>query len=122
MVGEERQEGEAPPPPGWHDGAPAGWYLDPDQAPLRRYWDGSDWTEWTDATHDDPDDGEHPENDTLVAIGWVTAILLPLVGLIIGVVLGSRGDRRGAQIVSAALVVIFVVALVATVAATRNGA
>ena len=31
-----------PPPP-----VPAGWYPDPNGAPLQRYWDGSAWTENT---------------------------------------------------------------------------
>jgi hypothetical protein len=121
MAEEERQPGKAPPPPEWDGGAPPGWYLDPDAAPLRRYWDGSAWTEWTDETYDNPDRGADPKNDTLAAIGWITAIFLPLIGLIIGIVLGSRGDRRGTQIVSASIVVIFVVGFFAALAATQHG-
>ncbi|WP_440712091.1 DUF2510 domain-containing protein [Gordonia sp. FQ] len=32
-----------PPPPA----VPAGWYPDPNGAPLQRYWDGAAWTEHT---------------------------------------------------------------------------
>lgn len=116
-AGEGRVAGA--PPPEWEGGAPAGWYLDPDEAPLRRYWDGSAWTDWTDDTYDQhPDRGENPENDTLVTIGWITAIFFPLIGLIIGIVLGSRGDRRGTQVVIVSIVVILVVGILAAIAAS----
>jgi hypothetical protein len=116
MAGEERQRGQASPPPEWDGGAPPGWYLDPDAAPLRRYWDGSAWTDETYTGR--PDGGEDPKNDTLVTIGWFTAIFLPLIGLIIGVVLGSRGDRRGTQVAIVSVVVLVILAFFAALVAT----
>lgn len=107
-------EGRRAAPPEWEGGAPAGWYLDPDQAPLRRYWDGNAWTE--DIYAEPPGDGEDPRNDTLVAIGWFTAIFLPVIGLIIGIVLGSRGDRRGSQVMMVAIVVLLVLGVIVAIA------
>jgi len=102
------------PPPEWEGGAPAGWYLDPDEAPLRRYWDGS---AWTDDTYDEPrGQDEDPRNDTLVAIGSITAIFFPVIGLIIGSILSLRGDRRGSQVVMVSIVVVLIVGVFAAIA------
>jgi hypothetical protein len=38
-------ESAVPPPP--PPGVPEGWYPDPSDQPVQRYWDGSDWTEHT---------------------------------------------------------------------------
>lgn len=46
-----------------------------------------------------------PENNGLVLVGWITAILLPIVGLVIGVVVSNRGDKRGGHITIAAVTV-----------------
>lgn len=89
MAGDGRKQagrGHRAPPPEWEGSAPAGWYLDPDEAPLQRYWDGSAWTE---DTRDEP-------------LG----------------VLGSRGDRRGTQVIMISVVVILVVGALAAIAAS----
>ncbi|HUC00661.1 MAG TPA: DUF2510 domain-containing protein [Solirubrobacterales bacterium] len=116
MPGKEPKQGGVPPPPEWKGGAPAGWYLDPEEAPRQRYWDGSAWTE--DTYTEPPGDVEDPRNDTLVTIGWFTALFLPLIGLIIGFVLSSRGDRRGAQVIMVAVVVILIIGVLAAIVAS----
>ncbi|MGE5282201.1 MAG: DUF2510 domain-containing protein [Chloroflexota bacterium] len=90
--------------------AAPGWYTDPDETHLRRYWDGTEWTDWTDETYD-ADDGRSggeetdPRNDSLATIGWITAIFFPIIGIVVGIILGSRGDSRGTSIVITATVV-----------------
>lgn len=110
----------APPPPSpafeqtpADDTAGPGWYADPQGGPEQRYWDGQRWLGLGTA-------GQAPENDGLATIGWITAILMPLIGLIVGIVLSSRNDRRGTQIAIAAVaafvfwIIIWVVLAVAS--------
>jgi hypothetical protein len=108
--------------------AEPGWYTDPDETHLQRYWDGAEWTDWTDETYD-ADDGRaggeetDPRNDTLATIGWITAIFFPIIGVVVGIILGSREDRRGTSIVVTATVV-FIVGIavwVALIASAGNG-
>lgn len=86
-----------PPPP---VATPAGWYADPHDPGAHRYWDGSQWSEWTDRNYSSKALGgkENPNNDTLAVVGWITAVFLPIVGLVIGIVLNSRDDQRGTWI------------------------
>lgn len=78
----------------------AGWYPDPQDPQAKRYWDGSQWSEWTDRNYSSKALGgkENPNNDTLAVVGWITAVLLPIVGLVIGIVLNTRDDQRGVWI------------------------
>jgi hypothetical protein len=71
--------------------APAGWYPDPKMAGTQRYWDGEQWTE-----HVAPMPEDRPSEGVLVA-GWVTALLIPVVGLIIGLTQLNR-NRQGWRI------------------------
>jgi hypothetical protein len=91
---------------------PAGWYADPDEPATRRYWDGEEWTDWTDQTYErNLNRDKDSKNDTLVMIGWITAILIPIVGLILGIVVSTRGDKRGTWVIVASIVV-FLISLV----------
>ena len=45
-----------------------------------------------------------------MTFGYITAILIPLVGFVVGIVLATRGDRRGG-IVMILAVIVFVVFL-----------
>ena len=76
---------EAPP------GVPtAGWYPDPADPSLQRYWDGSNWTEHS-APRPPPGQPERRSNLLLIA-GYACALLLPIVGLAIGVALLVRRE------------------------------
>lgn len=72
---------------------------------MRRYWDGREWTDWTDRTYKAKVSGSDPGNETLVIVGWITAVLFPIAGLIIGIVLSSRGDKRGTPILIVSIVI-----------------
>ncbi|MGH3345538.1 MAG: DUF2510 domain-containing protein [Nocardioides sp.] len=103
----------AGPPP------PAGWYPHPWMADTNRYWDGTAWTDhiapvavapppprdtsfdlgWS-QRHPAPPE---PDHGGLIVGGYVMAILLPLIGFIIGIVLlakGKTGHGLGAMILS----------------------
>ncbi|MGH9521221.1 MAG: hypothetical protein ACRD3E_01675 [Terriglobales bacterium] len=54
----------------------------------------------------DPAKQTDQRNDGLATIGWITAILIPVVGLVVGIMLSSRNDRRGVPIAITAVVVI----------------
>jgi hypothetical protein len=51
-------------------------------------------------------DASPARNDRWAIAGYVFAVLLPLIGLIIGVVLNNRQDPRGIRIVWLACVMI----------------
>jgi len=85
---------------------PADWYPDPDSPKtLQRYWDGEEWTDWTDKTYErDLGRGKNSKNDTLIVIGWITAVLIPIVGLILGIIASTRGDKRGTYVIICSIV------------------
>jgi hypothetical protein len=111
--GERWTDDTAPLPPAPADrgqeAIPAGWYADPDEPPTRRYWDGDEWTDWTDQTYErNLNRDKDSRNDTLVIIGWITAVLIPIVGLILGIVVATRGDKRGAWVIIGSIVVFLI--------------
>lgn len=79
-----------------HDTAAPGWYPHPQRAGLLRYWNGRRWTEDT-----APDPAAIPvtsqqpqpkaERGDLVASGYLTALLFPFIGFIIGIILIIKG-------------------------------
>ena len=79
------------PPPA---SAPAGWYPDPEQRG-QRFWDGAAWTQQL-----APDSVAHvPAPELKARTGdWVggvlLSLLLPLIGLIVGVVYVAKGGER----------------------------
>lgn len=108
----------------------AGWYDDPHGTGGQRWWDGS---QWTDHFHPPPPPGaagggappdrvaggKDPRNNGLAVVGWITAILFPLIGAIVGIVLMTRKDIRGGRILLLAAV-IFVLGLVLVSAVDQN--
>jgi Protein of unknown function (DUF2510) len=74
-----------------HPDAP-GWYADPDDASSRRYWDGQEWG----ARWGDQDLAPEPSEplDTRVIIGWIASLVIPIVGLVLGIVWIARGQVR----------------------------
>jgi hypothetical protein len=113
--------GQTQPAPGGQQ-APAGWYPNPNGAG-QRYWDGQRWTENVSAdqtatqapgTTSPAAPGamvKDPRNDTLAIVGYIAA-LVPLIGLIIGLVLRSRRDPRGntVLIVTGVVFVLYLIA------------
>lgn len=68
--------------------APAGWYPDPEQPRSRRYWDGTRWE-------------EAPQRGSgLVGAAYACAVLLPLVGFILGIVVAAKEGKAGPLILS----------------------
>src|SRR3954469_3192393 len=111
-------------------GPVAGWYQNP-SGPGRRYWDGERWTEHIDVS---PPPAPPPAPlyvqqgayqqpygqpaatggvGALVIVGYVTAILFPIVGFILGIVATTRRDepqtsRHGPWIIVASVVAFIV--------------
>jgi hypothetical protein len=115
------ESSQTQPAPGGQQ-APAGWYPNPNGAG-QRYWDGQRWTEHVSG---DQAPGQapgttapaapgamvkDPRNDTLAIVGYI-ASLVPLIGLIIGLVLRSRRDPRGntVLIVTGVVFVLYLIA------------
>lgn len=74
-----------------------GWYPDPFQDDGLRRWDGRSWQE--------RDDGEDkPVDDRMTGNEMGATILLPPVGIILGIVAFSRGvSRKGGNLVGLAI-------------------
>lgn len=67
---------------------PAGWYQDPQNNGLMRYWDGQQWTEHTQAqiTNNQATQGNSARKKSHKT-SWILLLTLPLPTLIAGVVL-----------------------------------
>lgn len=109
--------GVPPPPP--PDSA-AGWYRNP-TGPGQRYWDGSAWTEnYADdkgqvlAVPPPPQVAASGGGDSLVPLGYILALLIPIVGAIIGIVLLTRKNDHGAGVLVLAVVATSVYAVLFT--------
>ncbi|WP_418059863.1 DUF2510 domain-containing protein [Pimelobacter simplex] len=74
-----------------------GWYPDPQMTNTQRYWDGGRWTEHVAPLARPAVLPFVPakDNGTLIVAGVVTALLFPIVGFIIGIVLATRNENRG---------------------------
>jgi len=103
--------------------APAGWYVDPDDEALQRFWNGSRWTNSRmprgegvplegEAIEQLPPKAKAKANEGMVMAGYLTSFLLPIAGVVIGVILVSRENRHGRWIIGLSilfLVVFFVI-------------
>lgn len=84
---------------------PAGWYPDPRRPGTQRYWDGRRWTDQIAPLPPQaqpptplfvpPQAPAEPRADGLVVPGYILAFLIPLVGLILGIVVASRHKGTG---------------------------
>jgi hypothetical protein len=74
---------------------PAGWYPDPLHNQKQRYWDGTQWAQNRD------------QASGLVAAGYLFAVVMPVVGFVIGIAAGTRRDpatrRHGPYILVASV-------------------
>lgn len=78
---------------------PAGWYPDPTKANTQRYWDGARWSEHLapiPLPRAQPAYVEPPDNGGTLALGYIFAILMPIIGFIIGL---TQINRRGGGVV-----------------------
>lgn len=75
-------------------GAPAGWYPDAHDEGQEQYWDGQRWTDAKRPSQREPSvpakQTEDRGSTALVVVGYITAVLLPIVGFILGIVLLVR--------------------------------
>ena len=102
-----------PSPPAVH--VPAGWYPDPQMPATQRYWDGKQWTHNVSpmppptqpATDAAPAVAQSLDSTTLVTSGWVMAVLFPIIGFIIGIVLLTKRAAEGAWIMAGSLMMVF---------------
>jgi hypothetical protein len=100
----------SPPPPATATGLPApAWYADPDNPQGMRYWDGAQWTEHRTDYRAAP--AKRQASEGLVAAGYITSFLFPIVGVVIGVMLMGRDSRHGrwVLVLSVAFMAVFLV-------------
>lgn len=84
---------------------PPGWYAHPEMADTLGYWDGAHWTEQVaPAAGRTAAPQKAASDDSLVVGGWITAVLIPIVGFVAGCVLLSRRPGIGIGIMAASLV------------------
>lgn len=88
--------------------SPAGWYPDTTGRPQQRYWDGSQWTTHFAPPTPAPDPGR---SSGLYALGLITAIFIPVIGFILGIVLVARRQDTAGLIVVVVSIVMGVLAL-----------
>jgi hypothetical protein len=87
-------------------GPPAGWYPHPSMAGTQRYWDGSKWTD-----HTAPVAVATGPSEALIVLGYITAVLMPPVGFVIGVLVTAKGKTGPGVATLAISVLVFALAL-----------
>jgi hypothetical protein len=88
---------------------PAGWYPDPGNASVRRYWDGSQWTSRLERSKQRP-----PKlNGLTLTWAYLGSFGVPLIGFVAGVMAIRRGQGGHA----AALLIVATVNLLAAMSA-----
>lgn len=86
----------------------AGFYPDPNDETVERYWDGSKWTDSRQPIKRGPAAGEkEQEASGTVVAGYIFAVLMPLIGFIIGLTQINR-SRHGIWVVIVSIVAFFV--------------
>lgn len=71
-----------------------GWHPVPGHPQFERYWDGSAWAKGMRPTGSKAAPSNNPDSGLAVA-GAVTALLIPIVGFIIGVILLAKSNMAG---------------------------
>ncbi len=97
----------------------AGWYPDPQGSGQQRWWDGNQWTsQFAPAAPGYVSVGPRAGGGStaLIVCGYIFAVLIPLIGLILGIVAWRRPEpatkRQGPWIVLVSVVVAVLVAAV----------
>lgn len=78
-----------------------GWYPDPNDSSTNRYWDGSDWTDSRAPATAKPGTKQQDADGTIIA-GYIFAVLIPIVGFIIGLTQINK-NRHGIWVVVASI-------------------
>ena len=89
-----------------------GWYPDPNDPATDRYWDGTHWTDSRTPHAPVKVEGEKKnEVDGTIIAGYIFAVLMPLIGFIIGLTQINR-NRHGlwVVVVSVVMAVIYLAA------------
>lgn len=85
-----------------------GWY--PDKNGAVRWWDGTAWSNQV-RVPQAPGQSAQPaakSNETLLLCGWGTALLVPFVGFILGIVAIAKNEMQGIGILLLSIVMFFV--------------
>lgn len=92
--------------------AAPGWYPDPEEPTKERYYDGN---RWTDARRDGappPAPRQRERMSGLAIIGYINAVVIPLAGAIIGIIVGIRhqgpGKNHGPWIIGVSVIAFIV--------------
>ena len=82
-----------------------GFYPDPNDASVERYWDGKKWTESRQPAGNGKRPGDEKEQNAtgIIIAGYVFAVLMPIVGFVIGLTQINR-NRHGVWVVVVAAV------------------
>jgi hypothetical protein len=73
--------------------APAGWYPDPGGTPNQRYWTGNSWTDQLAPVAPSAPSGSDARAGDWIG-GVLLALLMPLIGLIAGIVYATKGGEK----------------------------
>lgn len=89
--------------------APAGWYDDPKLVNTRRYWDGQKWTEHRQEVPPPAARAVGRDNETRTLFRWglAMAVLLPVAGFIIGIVLLGKRSTWGVRVIILSVLMTF---------------
>lgn len=101
---------------------PAGWYALPNDPTTERYWDGENWTNSYQPARAGRvgADGKEQEATGVVVAGYIFAVLMPIVGFIIGLTQINR-NRHGIWVVLLSIVVFVVYLAIITSVGSGGG-
>jgi hypothetical protein len=70
---------------------PAGWYPHPSMSGTQRYWNGVSWTDYVAPAAIRQVVMPSAVPDWMLGVGYAGALMLPVVGFVIGVIVASKG-------------------------------
>lgn len=91
--------------------AAPGWYPHPSMAGTQRYWDGAGWTDHVAPAAPHGAAVKPAVSGPLIGVGYVAALMLPLVGFVIGAVVLGKGEQVHGVAMMVLAAVVTVIAL-----------